>query len=293
MIYDTIIIGAGPAGIAAAIQLKRNGLNALLMEKNQLGGLMLNANLIENYPGFDKGITGAGLAHRFQQHLKQLGIKPMFRTVRSIKQTTQGFAVATDKGIYNCRSLVIASGTKPKPLGIAGETEAVLSKKLLYEIKDIPDNNRSKLFTVIGGGEAAFDYALNLSHRDKSVNIVFRNGQPRAMALLVTRVKDNKNIKIWPNIKPTRIFITNNKVVLCGNRDKQNVALYSDCILAAIGRMPCLDFLPARSEKILKAKGLFMAGDVRRGNHRQTVIAAGEGLLAAMQVIDYIKELKC
>ncbi|MFA5794795.1 MAG: NAD(P)/FAD-dependent oxidoreductase [Candidatus Brocadiia bacterium] len=287
MIYDTIIIGAGPAGIAAAIQLKRNGLNALLMEKHQVGGLMLNANLIENYPGFDKGITGIKLANQFSRHLKQLNIRPVFRTARIIKQTNQGFTVVTDKGVYRSRSLVIASGTKPKQLDITGETDAAHREKLFYEIKDVPTANRNKSFIVIGGGEAAFDYALNLAGQSKSVDIVFRNNQPRALALLITRARAKKNIRIWPNISPARILVIKNKAVLAGHRGKQNVALVSDCILAAVGRLPCLDFLPARPGKILKAKGLFIAGDVRRGNHRQAIIAAGDGLLAAMQVIDF------
>jgi thioredoxin reductase (NADPH) len=286
MIYQSAVIGAGPAGITAAIQLKRSGLNVLVFERKSVGGLALNANLVENYPGFPEGVKGKVLAGIFKKSINNLKIRIIKRRIKKIISVRKTFKIITDKEVFYSYTVIAASGTKPLLLNIPGEKKAFQSGRLFYEVKDIPSNNRNSVFTVIGGGEAAFDYSLNLAEKARIVNIVFRGDNPKTIPLLAKRVKQKPNIKIFKCHKPISIAFTQTKLSLIVNNNKKMTKLLSNYILVAIGRIPEIGYLPMNTKKTL---GLFLAGDVKRGNFRQIGIAVGDGLLSAMQAIEYLK----
>ena len=130
---SVIIIGGGPAGIITAIQLKRYGIDPLVLEKKQLGGLLWNANLVENYPGFPRGITGVKLANLLVKHYNSYDIKTIYKEVQSIDFYNQIFTISTAKNTFSSKLLVIASGTVPNCFS-SDLVSGVVSDKILYEI---------------------------------------------------------------------------------------------------------------------------------------------------------------
>jgi len=292
MLYPVAIIGAGPTGITASIQLKRSGLTPLLLERARIGGLALNANLIENYPGFTSGITGKKLVEHFKRHLDRLNIKVTKRNVRRIELTRQGFKLVTDKGAFQSRTVIAASGTKPLLAGIPGEKGLSQDNKLFYEIKDLPPYTKKDIFTVIGGGDAAFDYALNLASRARRINVLFRSKRPKSLPLLIKRVKRKSSIKLFPNTVPISVELLDRvdkkSLTVTARSGNKITKIPGNYILIAVGREPCIEYLPDSLKRTEKTPGFFPAGDIKKGNCRQIGIAVGDGLLAAMQVIKYL-----
>jgi thioredoxin reductase (NADPH) len=289
---DIVIIGAGPAGIAASIYLKRAGIEPLLIEKGKIGGLLLNANLVENYPGFPQGIKGHDLVEVFKKQLSRLGIEVTKGQVSNIMQKDGHFIVTLDGKKLYTHSLIIASGTEPKALDIPGETE-LTGRKLFYEIKDIHPPVKNDTYVIIGGGDAAFDYALNLASEVKSVDIIFRGKHPKCLALLSERVAAFENIRPHPKMLP-RAFEEDEGIITKCTSASQEIDFPSDYALIACGRKPKIDFMPELEQVRIKEDGgcdipgLFIAGDVKRGKKRQTGIAVGDGTICAMSVVEFL-----
>lgn len=283
-VYDAIIIGAGPAGISSAIQLKRYGIDFLLIEKNCIGGLLKNASLVENYPGFPGGISGLKLISLFKKHLSVLGIRIKKETVLNVASKQNKYFVRTEKAIYNSKYLVTASGTKPKKF-IAGGSSAVDIYYDVYELFDV----RKKDIVVIGGGDAAFDYAVSLGRCGNSVSIVHRGSKPGCNSALLRIVSKMKNISYFCDLKIERIHKEKKKIIIdCGG----NKIFNADYLVAAIGREEQLDFIRDEEMKIFnKKKGetVFFVGDVKNGICRQAGIGIGEGIKAAMIISKKLK----
>jgi thioredoxin reductase (NADPH) len=293
MFQPVIIIGGGPAGISAAIQLKRSGLVPLVLEPDRMGGLLLNANLVENYPGFAGGITGQCLVNRFQRHLKQLNIMVVKKQVKGIKKIKGGFKIITDHDSIDTQAVIIASGTQPRRAGFKGELELSRKRRLCYEVRNMPVLSRQDVITIIGGGDAAFDYALNLARRARAINIMYRKRQPKCLPLLLKRVRGQFRIKLFPQtrilaVERVRLKDRNCLIVTIKKGNKVKL-INSDRLLVAVGREPAVGYLPWSVQQAERIPGIFVAGDVKRGALRQTVIAAGDGLLAAMQAVEYLR----
>ena len=291
-IYDVIIIGAGPAGISCAIQLKRYGINFLIFEKNKVGGLLLNANLVENYPGFPEGIEGEKLMEKFTKHLELLKIKVKEQEVVECDFDKKNcvFLVKTKNKKYFSKFLVIASGTKPKKVKYKGIRE-ISEKKIYYEVYGLK-NLRFKEIVVVGAGDAAFDYALNLSKKNR-VYILNRTEKIKSLPLLVRRAKRKKSIKYLDNTLIKELFWKDGKINLICKRKGNLLKLKTDFILFATGRKPNLDFLSEsmrKNKKKLERDGLlYFVGDVKRGIYRQTAISCGDGIICAMKIYERIK----
>lgn len=283
------IIGAGPAGIACAVQLKRYGIKPFLFEKNQTGGLLRNAHLVENYLGFEAGISGHELVEKFRKNLADLDIEPIFSEVKKVYFSESNFIINTNNGLFLTRFLVVASGTTPIKLQIP--MKPIFQDKLFYEIANCkqPIMDRKKI-AIIGAGDAAFDYAINLvnNYNVSEVVIINRNDKAKCLSVLEKRAEKTKKIKHIKNINVEYFKETDEKIVLSCIEKKNRINIEADYIIPAIGREPCLDFLDKKilkSSLSLQKEGLlYFIGDVANDNYRQISIATGDGIKIAMKI---------
>ena len=290
-----MIIGAGPAGVATAIYLARAGVEFVLFESGEPGGLLRNAFLVENYPGFPGGISGAELAGRMVRQMEELGIGITSERVEKFEHDGKTFRAETSCGTYEAEVAVIASGTVPaEPEGIEISPEA--SARVLREVVNAAGIGEKK-FAVIGGGDAAFDYALSLAENNDVV-IFVRGSEPRCLGLLVDRCVDHERIAIYTETEILEIDDHDDGIVLIGQAQEENgndpvtisMSVEADYAVIATGRKPCVDFLDSSTVKkfdLLSASGiLYLVGDAGNGKYRQASIAAGEGVAAAMRIVD-------
>lgn len=284
------IIGAGPAGIACAIQLKRHKIDFIIFERNKPGGLLRNANLVENYPGFANGITGEKLVELFSRQLKVNDISPIKENVEFIDYK-DSFFIKTNNSVYQSEILIVASGTKPKRLNI--KMPANTESKIFYEVVALKKLNGKKI-GIIGSGDAGFDYAIGLSKKNKII-LLNRTDEHKCLPILFKRCMENKNIMYITNFEITKIQLKNKKLFL-HSKNREPVSV--DCLMAAIGREPNLDFLSKKIKCKLKFleknKKLYIIGDVKNKIFRQTAIAVGDGIKTAMEIAirnSYVKNL--
>lgn len=283
---DVAVIGAGPAGIAASIYLKRTGFDVNLFEKNKIGGLLLNAHLVENYPGFPDRIKGEKLCSFFEKHLKKWNIDPIQKEVNKISYNGENFILRFDDKKHDYKSIIVATGTDHKELDIPIQ-KGLVGNKIFYEIKDLLNNVKpGDTCCIIGSGDAAFDYSLNLAERNCKVNIFFRSKKPRCLPLLEERVKKSNCVELFPGKEPKKIILEKEKPVLI----MEDIEKKSDYIIIACGRKPN-DTLLTEDFKKSNIPGLYVAGDVRTGRFRQAGIAIGEGIHVAMCAEAYLRGL--
>ncbi len=281
-VEDVTIIGAGPAGIATAIQLKRSGIEPVLMERNRVGGLLVNANLVENYPGFPEGISGHDLVKRFHDQLTVIGVSIRYEEVRELDYDGELFTVRSSKGTCKSRLVVIASGTRPRQISISIEAP----DRVLYEVASIADT-RGEHVAIVGAGDAAFDYALNLS-RQNHVTILNRGQERKCLPLLWERTQRNERIAYRTDVQVKAVTNASDGVLLTCQTPQGGWELSVDYVIFAIGRIVQLDYLSQRLQGKASELGenglLYFVGDAKNDIFRQTSIAVGDGVRAALKI---------
>ncbi len=284
------IIGAGPAGIAAAIQLKRSGFTPIIFEKGQIGGLLNNAHRVENYPGFPCGISGPRLVSLMRQHLDSLKIKVRNQPVVSVTRRNKSFVLKTEKRCYYASILIVASGTKPRfPDGFSPlQGKRIFSE--VYPIRHLKD----KKIVIVGGGDAAFDYALNLARKNRVV-ILNRRDRFKCLPRLYQQIQANEQIQYRTGVRISTINQSNNYLIikLTKVHYRKGEEMICDYVIYAIGREPALDFLSPplrRSYPEGDNRYIHFIGDVKNGNLRQTAIAVGDGIKAAMKINEFLRQ---
>ncbi len=285
-VAEVIIIGAGPAGLAAAMQLRRYGLQPLVFERDRVGGLLWNANLVENYPGFPSGLPGPALVRLFLRQADRLGVQITADLVTRVLWEDGFFRLSTSQGAYSTRHLILAMGTRPLPFTNL-QIPPALHDRVLYEVQSILDLG-GKSIAVVGAGDAAFDYALNLSRRNQ-VAILNRGGRLKCLALLEERVALSPNIRYYSNTSLVGIGSSSaGELQLDCLSPTGSFSMSADYLVGALGREPRLDCLTAvfrqKSRLLVQRKLLYFVGDIKNGMFRQTAIAVGDGLQAAMEI---------
>lgn len=261
--YKVIIIGAGPAGMACALQLKRYGIDALLLEANLPGGLLNNAHKVENHLGFPQGITGTELIKHFTAQLTDHKIKITQDFVEKIN-FNDNFEIYGAKQVYQSEKLILATGTSSiKP-------DIKLKEKIFFDVVDLL-HVKNKRIVIVGAGDAAFDYAINLAQHNR-VTILNRSTKIKALPILQKIVTENSNINYIDNV-----FI-----------DDYLKSNECDYLLFAIGRKPnkpkYANEMAAAESELIKRKKLFLIGDIKNDIYRQTSLAVADGIKAAMEI---------
>lgn len=290
---DVTIIGAGPAGIACAIQLSRQGIRPLLLEGATAGGLLRNALLVENYPGFPQGISGPELVALFLAQLKRVGVTPWPEKVLSLDYAGDHFILRTDRATTASRIVVVASGTRPiafDPDRITADAAALIH----YEIHSLASET-GKSIVIVGAGDAACDYALNLA-RKNTVTILNRGTDWKCLPLLKERVARSEGIKYILQARVIKVHTGAGQGLLlqidqAGTRQE----VPADRLVFAIGREREVGFLSPSVQEMtshLEREGLlYFIGDVKNGIFRQTALAVGDGVKAALLINKKLREM--
>lgn len=291
--YDVVIIGAGMAGLTAGIYTARGNLKVKILEANSFGGQIINSLNVENYPGF-ANIKGFDLAKNFYEQAKGLGCDISYEQVLGIDD----HKVITDKGIYEAKSIVIASGLRAKTLGVLGE-ENLIGNGVSYCATCDGHFYKDKKVLIVGGGNTALEDALYLSNIANKVYIMIRRDEFRGDKVLVDKVLSLKNIEVIREAIVTEIKGDDCLKSVTYQHKDERIQLDIDGLFIAIGYIPDTGYLGnvvdlddngfVISEKCETSKDyIFVAGDVRTKDLRQLITAASDGAIAASLAIQYL-----
>jgi thioredoxin reductase (NADPH) len=304
MSYDLIIIGAGPAGLTAAIYARRALLKCLILEKSLSGGKLRKTEDVDNYPAFTS-IKGPELAEKMTQHAQHYETDWQYEEVIKLEKKEREFTIRTNEGKnLSSKAVIIASGAIENKLGIKGEREFT---NLGVSYCAICDGFlfRNKEVAVVGGGYSALETALYMSNVASKVYLIHRRDSFRAEKEIVTRTQSNPKIFFFLNSVPTEIKggETVEKVIINNIENKQITELSVSAVFPCIGLLPFSNFahelgicdqqnyIAIENDCSTSVPGLFAAGDVARANEnkiKQIVTAVAEGAIAAQSVIKYL-----
>lgn len=304
--FDVIIVGGGPAGLAAGIYCQRAALKTVLFEKGLLGGQIAISKDVENYPGVE-GITGFDLAEKMLGHARHFGLNVVQQEVAEVIAGPALHSVRLADGrLLRTVALILAAGGSVRKLGIPGEGE-YLGLGVSYCATCDGFFFRGKTVVVVGGGDTAVEEALYLSRLVKKVYLVHRGSMLRASKLLQSRLMSESSIEIFWDTVITEIKGSGSSVesVSFENiRTRQKGELATDGVFIFIGYSPNNQLIPSgvrmneqgfviTDEKCAtNIPGIFAVGDIRQKFASQIVIAAADGCIAALAAAHYIEEYK-
>lgn len=301
--YDLLIIGAGPAGLTAGIYAARGGLKTAILELGMPGGQAASTEKIENYPGFPEGIGGYELMNSFHQQAQVFKVEFIFEEVQKLELGDSVKRVTTDVQTYEAKAVIIAAGSKPRPLGVAGE-DTFRGRGVSYCATCDGAFFRNKQVVVVGGGDAALEEGGYLTKFASEVIIVHRRQGFRAAQIAVNRAQENPKIRFELDSIVEEIL---GKDKVEGVRIKNVTTgatreLAADGVFVYVGTEPNAQFkheglvTDERGYIVTDAllwtnfKGVLAAGDIRTTPLRQVATAVGDGALAAVQVEKYLAE---
>ena len=288
--HDVTVIGAGPAGCAAAVQCRRLGLDVLLIDtRGKAGGLIREARLIENYPGLEKPLAGMEFANRLTSILSVNDLEIRCYHADSIAVRDGIFEISGNGECIRSRSVIVAVGTVPKNFSIEINGDVRIHRSVL-ELKHQPP----KRAVIVGGGEAALDYALNLSDSGSSVRVLVRGTSLKAKGYLKKEIQERSAVKIIYNTVPVTASGSKGNIHLEAESSGKRMIIEADALLAAVGREPRLpeimnDFVHDAETVKTSIHGLYLSGDVSLGSLGQVAIASGQGVQAAVHAFEFLK----
>jgi len=303
-IYDVVIIGAGAAGMTAAIYTSRRMLKTLVISKD-LGGQATMAVEVENYPGFDEAISGFEIMQKFNRQAKKFGVEFVYNEVSEIQPKNNFFKIRTNEQEYQAQSIILAFGLTPCDLGVLGE-EKFKGKGVSYCATCDALFYKNKNVSVIGGGNAALDATFLLSKIAKKVYLIHRRNEFRGDEILIQKIKKQKNVQFVLNsiVKEIKGNEFVESIIINKIEEKNEEEIKVDGVFVEVGYEVKADFVKNlvnldKKNQIIANKncqtsypGIFAAGDVTDTFYKQIVISAGEGAKAALSAYKYIQDKK-
>ncbi|UTR11714.1 thioredoxin-disulfide reductase [Evansella sp. LMS18] len=303
-IHDVAIIGAGPAGMTAAVYTSRANLSTVMIERGIPGGQMANTEDVENYPGYDH-ILGPDLSNKMFEHAKKFGAEYAYGDVKEIIDGKEYKRIVTGNGEFKARAIIIGTGAKYKNLEVPGEKE-LSGRGVSYCAVCDGAFFKEKELVVVGGGDSAVEEAVYLTRFAKKVTIIHRRDEFRAQKILQDRAFANDKIDvIWSHVVK-EINGENGKVssvTLINKKDGSESEFKTDGVFIYIGMLPINEpflnlgitnadgYVETNEEMETKIPGIFAAGDIREKSLRQIVTATGDGSIAAQNAQHYVESL--
>ncbi len=307
-LHDVIMVGAGPSALCAAVYTTREDIDTVLVEKGVVGGLAAITDWVDNYPGFSKGISGMDLATELQAQAERFGADIRYGEVLSIKDKGDEKVVETSEGPLRGRTVLIATGSDYRKLGIPGEAE-YYGRGVHYCATCDGAFYRDKKLAVVGGGNSAVQEALFLTRFASHIDLLVRSKLRASDVLLRELDKSVAEGKITVHLEtvPTEIIASDGKSVdrLVGEKAGADFSIDVDGVFVFIGLLPNTGFLKDSDIELdeigmvktsirleTSMPGVFASGDVRSGATAQIASAVGEGATAALSIREYLNEHK-
>jgi len=302
--YELIIIGGGPAGLSAGMYAARSRLPTLLIERAMPGGQIVNAELVENYPGFPEGISGAELASLMERQATKYGLEISVAEVDGIEVAGEQKTVRTSEGQYHAKALIIAGGSEHSKLGVPGEEE-LRGRGVSYCATCDGAFFRDQVIAVVGGGNIALSDALFLTRFASKVVVIHRRDQLRATRILQERAFAQPKIEfLWDTVVKS---IEGNSEVrqlrLMNVKTEAEALLEVSGVFIAVGLRPNTGYLEGvlalspegfilvNEQMETGVPGVYAAGDIRAGSPRQVSSAVGDGATAAISAERYLSSI--
>ncbi|PEA52797.1 thioredoxin-disulfide reductase [Bacillus pseudomycoides] len=301
-IYDVIIIGAGPAGMTAAVYTSRSNLSTLMLERGIPGGQMANTEEVENYPGYDH-ILGPDLSNKMFEHAKKFGAEYAYGDVKQIVDGKEYKTVIAGKKEYKARAIIVASGAEYKKIGVPGEKE-LGGRGVSYCAVCDGAFFKGKELVVVGGGDSAVEEGVYLTRFATKVTIVHRRDQLRAQKILQDRAFQNEKVDFIWNHTVKEINEANGKVgsvTLVDVNSGEEQEFKAEGVFVYVGMLPLSKpfvelgitnengYIETNERMETKVPGIFAAGDIREKMLRQIVTATGDGSIAAQSAQHYVE----
>lgn len=304
--YDLIVIGGGPTGLTAALYGAREGMNVLIIERSALGGQAGVTERLDNFPGFPEGVTGAEFADRLTQQAARFGVEMLkAQEVTGLRAEAESRYVQTADGEeYGARAALIATGSTYRRLGVPGEDELIGAGIHFCATCDGPFY-KGQPVAVIGGGNSAAEESLFLTRFASQITMLVRGPALSASQVVADKVREHPEIVVRYNTA-VEGFTGEGKLSGIAVRDRQSGAteeLHPAGVFVFIGLSPNSGWLPAEIARDqygfvtttptleTSVRGIFAAGDIRKGSTKQAASAAGEGATAALMIREYLREL--
>lgn len=302
--YDTLIIGSGPAGMTAALYAARSNIKVGIIEQGAPGGQMNNTSDIENYPGYDR-ISGPELAMNMYTPLEKFEVENIYGIVQRVEDAGAVKRVVTDDNTYEAKTVILATGAKHRTLGVTGEEEYT-SRGVSYCAVCDGAFFRNQDLLVVGGGDSAVEEAVYLTQFAKSVTIIHRRDALRAQKILQDRAFSNDKVHfIWDSVvkeikgtdvKVSGVTIENVKTGEISEHDFGGIFIYVGVdpvshMAADLGITDEAGWVLTDEHMRTSIPGIFAIGDVRQKDLRQIATAVGDGAIAGQGVYQYIENM--
>lgn len=303
-IYDVIIVGAGPAGMTAAVYTSRGNMSTLMLERGVPGGQMANTEEIENYPGFES-ILGPDISTKMFDHAKRFGAEYAYGDVTKIEDGREFKTIYVGEKTYKARAIILTTGAEYRKMGIPGEAE-LTGRGVSYCAVCDGAFFRNKDIVVIGGGDSAVEEGSYLTRFANKVTIIHRRDTLRAQKIVQERAFANEKIDFIWNSTVKQVNEKDGKIgsiTLVSTEDGSEREMETEGMFIYIGLDPLTEpfkdlgildengYIDTNEVMETKIPGIYAAGDVREKLLRQVVTATGDGSIAAQAAQKYIEEL--
>jgi thioredoxin reductase (NADPH) len=302
--YDVVIIGAGPAGLAAAVYTGRGRLATVVLEKAIPGGQILLTDWVENYPGFPDGIAPFDLMENFRKQAERFGALIETDEARALRREEKGWVVTGQSKEYRAKAVIIASGAEYRKLGIPNETQ-LTGRGISYCATCDGPFFRDAVVAVVGGGDNALTEAVMLTKFCRKLYLIHRRGQFRAIKILQERVLANPKIEVLWNcvVEAAEGDKKLERAIIRNVKEDRIFPLPLDGLFISIGMSPHTEFvrgvvvlnewgeIKVDSRMATSQPGIYAAGDVADACPKQVATAVGAGVNAALSVNEYLESL--